>query len=136
MISINNLQRKIRIPRTRMERLVRLILKKEKKPKWEVSFAIVDNRHIRKLNCQYLEHDYATDVLAFPMTPPLLGEVILSAEYAIKEAKSRRISPQEEILRYAAHGLLHLLGYDDHDPGDKKVMWARQEQYLEASRNR
>ncbi|MDP6959679.1 MAG: rRNA maturation RNase YbeY [Planctomycetota bacterium] len=136
MISISNLQRKIRVPRKRLERLVRLILRKEKKARGDVSFAIVDNRRIRKLNRQYLNHDYATDVLAFPMASPLLGEVILSAEYAIKEAKSRGISPQEELLRYAAHGLLHLLGYDDHDPGDKKIMWARQEQYLEASRNR
>ena len=136
MISINNLQRHLRVPRARMDRLSRLILRKEKKSGCEVTFAIVDNRHIRKLNRQYLNHDYATDVLAFPMMHPLLGEVVLSAEYAIAEAKSRGISPQEELLRYAAHGLLHLLGYDDHDPQNKKIMWALQEEYLLASRNR
>jgi probable rRNA maturation factor len=136
MISINNLQRKLRVPRSRMERMARMILRKEKRPGLGVSFAIVDNRRIRGLNRRHLEHDYATDVLAFPTPPPLLGEVVISAEYAIAEARLRGISRQEELLRYAAHGLLHLLGYDDHDPEKKRVMWERQERYLAASRTR
>jgi probable rRNA maturation factor len=55
---------------------------------------------------------------------------VISAEYAVAEAGKRKIPVEEELLRYVAHGILHLLGYDDHRPADKKRMWSRQEREL------
>ena len=55
---------------------------------------------------------------------------MISTDYAAAEARKRRIPVEEELLRYVAHGVLHLLGYDDHAPADKRRMWERQERYL------
>jgi probable rRNA maturation factor len=55
---------------------------------------------------------------------------VISAEFAVGEARLRKIPVEEELLRYVAHGILHLLGYDDHDPADRERMWKRQEREL------
>jgi probable rRNA maturation factor len=56
---------------------------------------------------------------------------VISTEYAMAEAKARGIAAAEELLRYVAHGILHLAGYDDHAPADRRKMWRRQEMYVE-----
>ena len=56
---------------------------------------------------------------------PESAELVVSAEYAVGEASKRKITVEEELLRYVAHGILHLLGYDDHRPSDKATMWKR-----------
>lgn len=131
-VTIANLQKRLPVPRRRVERLVARILRGERRPRAQVQVAFVDDRTIRAANRRHLGHDYATDVLAYPdAAPGVLGEVVVSAPYALAEARRRRIAPEEELLRYVAHGLLHLLGYDDHAPAARRRMWAKQEGYLE-----
>ncbi len=119
---VNSLQRRVRVPAAKVRRLAARILRGR-----SVSIAFVTNAAIRRLNRKYLGHDRATDVLAFPLGTDLLGEVVISAEVAVAEAQKRGIPVEEELLRYVAHGLLHLLGYDDRRPRDRARMWARQE---------
>ena len=126
MIYIANLQRKVRIPAGKARRLAEQILGKRR----DLSLAFVGNAAIRKLNRKFLRHDFATDVLAFRLEEDLFGEVVVSADYAVREARERRIPVEEELLRYVAHGILHLLSYDDHAPRDRARMWARQEREL------
>ena len=123
--AITNLQSRIRIPRRLVERLALQLVKNR-----EVSIVFVSRAEIRKLNRKFLKHDYVTDVLAFPMGDGLFGEVIISPEVAAKEARERGIPIREELLRYVAHGILHLMGYDDHKPRDRDRMWKRQEREL------
>ncbi len=135
MIHLANLQRKIRIPSAKVKKLVGLILKGERSAGLTLSFAFVGNRRIRTINRKFLGHDYATDVIAFALGEPseaggVHGEVVVSAEFAAKEARRRGIGVQEELLRYVAHGVLHLLGYDDKPASKKKRMWKKQEAYL------
>jgi probable rRNA maturation factor len=125
MIHLTNDQRRIGIPETRVRRLARQILGSR-----SLSIAFVTDRTIRKINRRFLKHDFATDVLSFPLGGDPWGEVVISAEYAAREAKARGIPLEEEILRYVAHGILHLLGYDDHDPRERVRMWRRQEREL------
>ena len=67
-----------------------------------------------------------TDVLAFPLAddPVLLGEVLVSAETARREAAARGHPAYDELLLYAVHGVLHLVGHDDHEPADRRRMRA------------
>ncbi len=58
------------------------------------------------------------------------GEIVVSAETALREARARGIEPQEELLRYAIHGLLHILGYDDRTPSERRRMRALERRYL------
>jgi probable rRNA maturation factor len=130
MIHLTNEQDKVRIPAAKVRRIAAAILKKR-----SVSIAFVTDAAIRKINRRFLNHDFATDVLSFPLGPTkgegsggdLFGELVISAEYAFSEAAKRKIPVEEELLRYVVHGLLHLLGYDDHAPAARARMWKRQE---------
>ena len=98
--------------------------------------AIVSDREMRRLNREYHGVDEPTDVLAFPLggpaAPGLLGEVIVSAETAAREAARRGLPFAREVALYALHGTLHLLGYDDHVPADRRRMRRRERALLAA----
>jgi probable rRNA maturation factor len=102
----------------------------------EVSVTITSDAALHELNRAWLDHDYPTDVISFPLRDPgdpdpLLGEVACSADRAREEARDRGISPAEELCRYVVHGCLHLLGWDDRTPEERAAMHARQEEILE-----
>jgi probable rRNA maturation factor len=75
---------------------------------------------MRRLNARYRGIDRPTDVLAFAMRegpcaglhPQVLGDVVISAETAWRQAQARRHSLAEELTQLLIHGTLHLLGYD------------------------
>ena len=126
MIEIANRQKKIRIPRKDIRRLARWLLGTRR----SLSVAFVEGAEIRRLNREFLGHDYATDVLAFKLDDDVFGEVVISPGVAAREARRRKIPVREELLRYLAHGILHLLGYDDGAPRARARMWDRQEREL------
>ena len=57
------------------------------------------------------------------------GEIIINGELAVRIASEFNHSPAQELLLYIIHGLLHIIGYDDIKPSDKKIMWAFQQHY-------
>lgn len=84
---------------------------------------------MRALNRQFRGKDYATDVLSFPSDPStalrprerrFLGDVVIAAGVAKKQAREARHAINIEIRVLALHGLLHLLGYD-HESDDGKM---------------
>ncbi|MBM4261606.1 MAG: rRNA maturation RNase YbeY [Deltaproteobacteria bacterium] len=84
----------------------------------ELSVALVGNREIQKLNSQYRQKDYATDVLSFPAAeglPPavrLLGDVVISVDKAKEQALERGRTLDHEMITLLIHGIVHLHGYD------------------------
>jgi probable rRNA maturation factor len=94
---------------------------------------------MRRLNDQFLQHDYPTDVVSFPLPQPdgtLAGDIYLCRYVAARQARQHGIPVREELLRLVTHGVLHVLGYD-HPSGDDREaspMWQRQEEYLAAAR--
>jgi probable rRNA maturation factor len=89
-----------------------------------VSLAIVTDATIRRLNHRYAGNDAATDVLSFPAAGPrvgvpLLGDIVIAAGVARRQAKEAGHSLAHEVKVLALHGLLHLLGYDHHDDGGR-----------------
>lgn len=99
-----------------------------------LSFALLEDDAMREVNARALAHDYPTDVLAFPGGdgPVLEGEVVISADTARREAARRGHPPYDEVLLYAVHGVLHLLGHDDHDPRGRRRMRAAERATLAA----
>jgi probable rRNA maturation factor len=98
-----------------------------------ISIAVVDDPTMHQLNRQYLQHDYPTDVLSFLLEDDddrIEGEIIISADYAAREAEQFGWSPQDEMLLYVIHGSLHLVGYDDLEPEFKTEMRAKEREYL------
>jgi probable rRNA maturation factor len=103
-----------------------------------LSVAVVDDGRMSELHERYSGIPGPTDVLAFPLEDEvpgpeaLLGEVVVSADTAAREAAERGLTFERELLLYVIHGTLHLLGYDDHDPTERTRMHARQEELLGA----
>jgi probable rRNA maturation factor len=81
---------------------------------------IVADAEMQRLNARYRGRDRATDVLAFAMRegpwaslhPEVLGDVVISAETALRQANAQHHSLAEELTHLLIHGTLHLLGYD------------------------
>ena len=101
----------------------------------EVSIIFTTNETVRKLNVEYLGHDYDTDVISFsledaPATRALDGEIYVNLDMAVSRHAEFNATFQEEAYRYAIHGLLHLMHYDDKTPQELEVMKARESHYL------
>lgn len=128
-IDIVDLQSKLDMDRALIQRAVRTVLAGAAVEVATISVVIVDNQRIQQLNRQYLQHDYATDVLSFQLDDSnarLEGEVIISAEMAVQRAPDYGWSAHDELLLYLVHGLLHLVGYEDAS-NEQKTAMRRQE---------
>ena len=92
-----------------------------------VAVAVVPDRRIRQLNRFFRRRDSATDVLSFPSDEPgCLGDIVIAAGVARRQARQAGHSLQTEFRVLALHGLLHLLGYDhERDAGRMARVEAR-----------
>ncbi|MDY6824702.1 MAG: rRNA maturation RNase YbeY [Thermodesulfobacteriota bacterium] len=107
----------------------------------EVSILITDDPAITELNARYLDRTGPTNVIAFPMLEGdfaeinpagLLGDVVISADTAHREAREAGISMEERFTELLVHGILHLLGYDhETDEADARVMEAKTRELME-----
>ncbi len=110
---------------------VQKTLKGHKVNNARVDIVLLTDRRIRTLNKQYLKHDYATDVITFPVEDqPLYGEIYVSLETARRQAHEYRVTVVNELCRLAVHGALHLLGYDDAEKADREAMHALENKYI------
>lgn len=109
----------------RIEFAVRRVLSQAKTGSAHISIAIVDDETIHQLNRQHLQHDYATDVLSFPFVHGphrVEGEVVVSADTAMANARRYGWNVDDELLLYVVHGTLHLIGYKDTSPEELAAM--------------
>ncbi len=153
-LAIYNRQKSLKIPKETiklMEKAVRLCVRKEDfSYSCEAFIILTDNAAIKEINKQHRGIDKATDVLSFPLLdyvdgePEILpgdidpetnrislGDIVISTEKAAEQAESYGHSLERELSFLAVHGILHLLGYDDMDAEQEKIMFDKQEQVLE-----
>jgi len=98
-------------------------------PDSEVSLSIVGDRTIRRLNRDYLGRDKTTNVISFSLqegefggvNPHALGDVVVSADTAAREAEEGGITFQERLTFLILHGILHLTGYDHERSGEEEA---------------
>lgn len=132
-VAINNQHPTQRIDRAIFKQAVQRVLEGEGVSAATISIAIVDDPTMHQLNRQYLQHDYPTDVLSFLLEDDgsrIEGEIIISADYAAREAEQFAWTAQDEMLLYLIHGTLHLVGYDDLEPELKAEMRDKEREYL------
>lgn len=113
---------------------------------YELSLRLSDDTEVQELNAQYRHKNQPTDVLSFaalevdyPQFPeevrlsmPLyLGDIIISVETALRQAQQQGHTLQTELAWLAAHGLLHLLGWDHPDDESLEVMLNQQKTLLQ-----
>jgi probable rRNA maturation factor len=127
---IINRQRKIRLDTRFLRKVGETTLAKMGVEGVECGLLLVGDRTIARLNEQYRGIPGSTDVLSFPMreglfgalSPSLLGDVVISAETADRQARAAGRSLREELAALLIHGILHLLGYDHQTPSDARKM--------------
>ncbi len=133
VVVITNSHSGFRIHLKRLSTLTHTILKNLRLRRTSLSLVFVSDFIIKRLNQRYLNHSWATDVLAFPFSDSIskpfatekrsfLGEVIISPKRAKVYAQQFNIPFEEEFLRYICHGTLHLRGYSDHSRKEKLAM--------------
>ncbi len=104
------------------------------------SIVFVSDRKIREMNRHWRGKDKATDVLSFPLdmepefegTPFEVGEIIVSVEKAVEQARDYNHGVDRELAFLITHGILHVLGFDHESPEEEKEMFGRQRKILEA----
>jgi probable rRNA maturation factor len=133
-IAITDHQKVLTLDRGTLRRVARQVLDGEGVARAEVGLAFVDDAAIHVLNRRYLQHDEPTDVITFPLSEPgegkLSGEIVVSTETARRVARQLGHPDRDELLLYVVHGLLHLCGFDDRAPRDRREMRRREAHYL------
>ena len=150
-ILISNEQSTVAISEHELQRVATLTLQSEGVSSAEISIAIVDDSAIHRVNRDYLQHDYSTDVISFLLDSGdadprsvlskaavgqrgfgkwLHGDVILSGDTAEREAREYGWEPRSEVCLYLVHGLLHLCGYDDQTDEEQDLMRSREREIL------
>lgn len=92
----------------------------------QLHYIFVSDKEILKLNQDYLEHDFYTDILTFPFHPDgskdLIGDIYISVDRVKENAEELDESFIDELHRVMIHGLLHMTGFDDTTPERKEEM--------------
>ncbi len=101
---------------------------------WRVQIIVVPEEEIIRLNRRIFQRSGSTDVISCNLTtaeePVLEGEVYISLETALRQAREYRVSAGEELQRLTAHGIFHLLGYEDGDVRQKEIMTALEDEAM------
>lgn len=142
-ITLKDLQKKIPLNVPRIHKITKAILRHERIGRADLSVVFVTRQRIRVLNKRYLHRDHVTDVLAFAYGPSpkdeqhvkakrtLCGEIIISTDAVVQNAKIYSTACSREVVLYLIHGILHLLGFDDHKPRDIRKMRSKEQALLD-----
>lgn len=122
----------------RVRKAVEATLKHQSIDDASISVTLLNDARIRQMNKRYLEHDYITDVIAFPLYERgerPVGDVYIGYDQAERQASDGDVDMTDEAARLAIHGTLHVLGYDHPEDGEQRTkseMWLLQEEILRA----
>ena len=98
-----------------------------------ISIILSNDEKLRQLKKQYFREDLLTDVISFNLEEkgnPVEGEIYISINRVSENAKKYKQDIEIELKRVIIHGCLHLLGYDDQTPEEKKAMTCLEDHYL------
>jgi len=98
----------------------------------EISIVFTNDDYLLDLNKKYLNHDYFTDILTFDYSGEciLSGDIFISYDRAVENAKKYNVSLNNEMKRLIIHGILHLCGYSDADTMSKERMRMKEDEGL------
>lgn len=125
----------LQVDEARLERLLRHVVAEEGCTLRHASVILTDHHTVLHLNREYLDHDYHTDVLSFDLSEPdelnvVEGEIYVDLDTAHERHAEFEAPFETEAYRYAVHGLLHLIGYDDVNAEDAATMRTLEDRYL------
>ena len=97
-----------------------------------VSIVFCSDDYLLEINKKFLKHDYYTDVITFDYSEgkAVSGDIMISIDSVRQNASYYKVDFDTELNRVMVHGLLHLIGYDDHEEEDITVMRGKENYYL------
>ncbi len=118
--------------KTRTNRWLRLVAESEIKRIGDISIIFCSDNYILDVNQKYLQHDYFTDIITFDYCEGdrLSGDLFISVDSVRENSIEYGTDFADELNRVIVHGLLHLIGYDDHTEADVTVMRKKENYYL------
>ena len=98
----------------------------------EIAYIFVDDEEILRVNREYLQHDYYTDIITFDYTEgdTISGDLFISLDTVRTNAEQYGKPYEEELHRVIIHGILHLCGINDKGPGEREIMEAAEDKAL------
>ncbi len=129
------------LPADRFRRVLTHVLSAEGIAVRHLSLVVAGREIVQDMHRRYLNREEPTDVLAFdygseepgPKAPAVDGEIYIDFDTARERCREFGADEEEEAMRYAIHGLLHLIGYRDKTPADKARMHEIEDRYLRAT---
>ena len=118
--------------RTLNNRWLRLVAKSEIRRIGDISIIFCSDNYILDVNQKYLQHDYFTDIITFDYCEGdrLSGDLFISVDSVCENALEYGTDFSDELNRVIVHGILHLIGYDDHSDKDIEQMRSKENYYL------
>lgn len=98
----------------------------------DVNIIFCSDNYILDVNMKYLQHDYFTDIITFDYCEgnTLSGDLFISIDSVRDNADFYGTEFSDELNRVIVHGILHLIGYDDHSDSEQKLMRSKEDYYL------
>ncbi len=99
----------------------------------DINYIFCDDSYLYDMNIKYLKHDTLTDIITFPLSSNsniISGEIYISIDRVKENSLMFKTAFEKELSRVVVHGVLHLLGYDDHSEEDILEMRKKEDYYL------
>lgn len=111
---------------------LRMVAESEIRRIGDVNIIFCSDNYILDVNLKYLQHDYFTDIITFDYCENnvLSGDLFISVDSVRENSVFYNTEFEDELNRVMVHGILHLIGYDDHSEEDQKVMREKENYYL------
>ena len=111
---------------------LKLVAESEIRRIGQINIIFCSDNYILDINQQYLQHDYFTDIITFDYCEGevLSGDLFISIDTVRENAIEYGTEFEEELNRVMVHGVLHLIGYDDHSDEDVAQMRKKEDYYL------
>ena len=112
---------------------LKMVAESEVKELGNICIIFCSDNYILDVNIKFLGHDYFTDIITFDYCEGnvLSGDLFISIDSVRENAEFYKTEFSDELNRVIVHGLLHLIGYDDHTEEEQKVMREKENYYLE-----
>ena len=108
------------------------IILSEQKKLGDINYIFCDDEYLLKINQDYLQHDYYTDIITFDSVKgkTINGEIFVSLQRISDNASTLSKNYEEELRRVLAHGILHLCGYKDKSEEEEQEMRRKEDFYI------